>query len=238
MSTPETPKPGLVKFAVGLGLIAPMILVITGFASGDPQLWIGGLLVAILLVWIGDGSTLARNLYAAATVAWVGMGAMAVVNALLQAAEIQPEAWGLVAAAAAAFLLPVVAAILLFTRRSRIWFGIRTVEREAARARRIRERADEAASSAARAERPAPGSRAIEAVADGPPCARCHQLLERNMSLGEGAVVVMGNAPVLYRGVECTGCGRVECSSCKGTPQAAPCRSCGAAVRSVFRRSQ
>jgi hypothetical protein len=106
---------------------------------------------------------------------------------------------------------------LLFTKEARAWFTATAAEQE----RVALEEHERMTAMAGRLE-------------GGPLCATCQRLLER-MDLGQGAQVVIGRAPVLYRGIVCTQCGRTECSEClKGSAQDAPCRYCGASVHPAY----
>ncbi len=71
-----------------------------------------------------------------------------------------------------------------------------------------------------------------------PTCDKCRKPLEA-MDLGAGARMMTGNAPVLYMGVVCRACGRLECRSCKlsgGGPLDAPCSWCGGQVSPAYDR--
>jgi ribosomal protein L37E len=65
-------------------------------------------------------------------------------------------------------------------------------------------------------------------------CSRCGKsLVELNMS--RGALTFGGRVPVLYNGVICSRCGKIECTDCRrGIPIDAPCRWCGSEVYPAY----
>ena len=65
-----------------------------------------------------------------------------------------------------------------------------------------------------------------------PTCTRCHTSLER-LDISRGAMISVG-LPILYSGVICSKCGRVECSNCKGEPFEKPCTWCGGDVSPAY----
>jgi hypothetical protein len=61
-----------------------------------------------------------------------------------------------------------------------------------------------------------------------PTCTRCKKVLEKTpMVEGE---VIGGTLPMLYKGLICTKCGKIECTNCKGAILQAPCSWCGGKV--------
>jgi hypothetical protein len=61
-----------------------------------------------------------------------------------------------------------------------------------------------------------------------PTCTRCGKVLEKK-PLFEGKVIG-GTLPMLYVGLICTKCGKIECKNCKGARLEAPCSWCGSKV--------
>lgn len=61
-----------------------------------------------------------------------------------------------------------------------------------------------------------------------PTCTRCGKVLEKS-PLFEGEVIG-GTLPMLYKGLICTKCGKIECPNCKGAILHAPCSWCGGKV--------
>lgn len=66
-----------------------------------------------------------------------------------------------------------------------------------------------------------------------PTCDSCSQSLEL-IDLAAGRTAGFGTPPVLYGGVVCLACGRVECSRCKGPANRKPCRFCGGEVKPAY----
>ncbi len=64
-------------------------------------------------------------------------------------------------------------------------------------------------------------------------CHRCGTHLER-LNMARGAVTFGGSLPVLYGGVVCEVCRKIECSACKGSPLEAPCGWCGGRVSPAY----
>ncbi len=69
----------------------------------------------------------------------------------------------------------------------------------------------------------------------GPTCHRCGGRLER-IDLSHGATVIGGTLPVMYGGVICGACHKLECRVCKSARGHvdAPCSWCGGAVSPAF----
>jgi len=70
---------------------------------------------------------------------------------------------------------------------------------------------------------------------NGPICHRCGRRLEK-IDLSHGATVIGGTLPVMYGGVICGACRKVECRVCKSARGHvdAPCSWCGGAVSPAF----
>ncbi len=69
-----------------------------------------------------------------------------------------------------------------------------------------------------------------------PKCARCRRTLELT-EMNRGATLIFGNPlPVLYIGIVCQSCGRIECGACKTLAGRidAPCSACGGAVKPAY----
>jgi hypothetical protein len=73
----------------------------------------------------------------------------------------------------------------------------------------------------------------MESGANGFRCDRCYRPLRR---LDRSLTVVVGDIgqPVIYEGVRCSACGKVECAPCKGEPR--PCSWCGGRVAPAYER--
>lgn len=69
--------------------------------------------------------------------------------------------------------------------------------------------------------------------ASAPRCHACRSTLP-TIDMGRGAVVTLGAPPILFGGVICGVCHRVECSACKGRDIQSPCSSCGGAVMPAY----
>jgi ankyrin repeat protein/DNA-directed RNA polymerase subunit RPC12/RpoP len=65
-------------------------------------------------------------------------------------------------------------------------------------------------------------------------CSRCGQEM-KELDIARGALAI-GQLPVLYDGVRCTSCGKLECLACKGSPADGPCSFCGKSVEPAFER--
>ncbi len=65
-----------------------------------------------------------------------------------------------------------------------------------------------------------------------PTCTRCGKVLEEAANMFPQAKVI-GTIPILYKGVICTKCGKIECVNCKGASLQAPCSWCGGKVTPV-----
>jgi hypothetical protein len=77
-------------------------------------------------------------------------------------------------------------------------------------------------------------SNVISEVGNKVQCSRCGKsLVELNMS--RGALPFGGRVPVLYNGIICSRCGKIECTDCRrGIPINAPCRWCGSEVYPAY----
>jgi len=64
-------------------------------------------------------------------------------------------------------------------------------------------------------------------------CSSCSQKLT-SLNLSQGAIVTLGESKVLYSGVICKNCFKIECNSCKGLLNNAPCRWCGGEVAPAY----
>ena len=65
-------------------------------------------------------------------------------------------------------------------------------------------------------------------------CSRCGGELKK-LDMARGAPTV-GRLPILYDGVRCLNCGKLECRVCKGSPADRPCSFCGKPVEPAFAR--
>jgi hypothetical protein len=68
---------------------------------------------------------------------------------------------------------------------------------------------------------------------DPPTCYRCRKSLAR-IDLAQGAQTIAGQTPILYEGVVCIQCKKIECGSCKDSNTQAPCSSCGGEVKPAY----
>jgi hypothetical protein len=67
-----------------------------------------------------------------------------------------------------------------------------------------------------------------------PICASCKKSLER-LDMSRGAITFGGTLPILYSGVICMKCRRIECTDCrKGRIIDAPCKWCGGEVKPAY----
>jgi hypothetical protein len=68
-------------------------------------------------------------------------------------------------------------------------------------------------------------------------CSRCRKPLRPVDPAREGFVVYEGDhssLPILYSGVICTRCGRIECTTCRLGGMSRPCYSCGGRVEPAY----